>query len=225
MEVLFKIFLFIHITAGATGLLSGTINLFRKKGDKKHKFIGNVFSYAMLTAGFSSLMLAIMHPNYFLFIVGMFTIYLTGTGKRYIHFKMLGENTKPTYIDWALTIMMLLTGSVFLILGLKQIFLEHYFGLVLVVFGFFSLRLVRCDFLNYNGKARAKNFWLLAHIQRMTGGYIAALTAFLVVNSNNIPIQLPGVFVWLVPTIIFVPFIVKWSKKYEVKKKVAAESK
>ena len=132
---------------------------------------------------------------------------------------MLGENPKPTYIDWALTIMMLLTGSVFLILGLKQIFLEHYFGFVLVVFGFFSLLLVRSDFLNYNGKSRAKNFWLLAHIQRMTGGYIAAFTAFLVVNSDNIPFDVPGVFVWLFPTTVLVPFIIKWSRKYEVKKK------
>lgn len=200
-------------------MITGSINLFRKKGDKKHRFIGKIFSYAMLSAGFSSLILAILHPNYFLFIVGTFTVYLVGTGSRYIHLKLLGETQKPSYIDWILSISMLLTGAVFSILGLKQIFLEQYFGIVLLVFGFFSLRLVRWDFVNYSGKAKVKNYWLLAHIQRMTGGYIAAFTAFLVVNSNNFPIELPAILVWLLPTIVLVPFIVKWSRKYEVKKK------
>jgi uncharacterized membrane protein YbaN (DUF454 family) len=52
----------------------------------------------------------------------------------------------------------------------------------------------------------------------MTGGFIAALTAFLVVNAKYFPEQIPGFVYWLLPTIIFTPLIITWSSKYEVKK-------
>ena len=219
MALLFTVILAIHIISGGIGLITGSINLIRKKGDTRHKFIGKIFSYTMMATGFSAIVLSIMHPSFFLFIVGSFTIYLIGTGNRYIYLKLLNKDQKPAYIDWTLTIMMLLTGIVFLILGLKKILDAQYFGIVFVVFGFLSLRLVQWDFSNYSGKAKTINYWLLAHIQRMTGGYIAAMTAFLVVNTNNFPIQLPGALMWLLPTIILTPFIVKWSNKYSVKKK------
>jgi hypothetical protein len=35
MNILFKAFLTLHITGGTIGLFTGTINLVRKKGDKK----------------------------------------------------------------------------------------------------------------------------------------------------------------------------------------------
>ncbi len=219
IDTIFAILLIIHVTGGTIGLLTGSINLIRRKGDKLHKTVGKIFTYSMLITGFCSLALSVIHPGFFLFIVGTFTIYLVGTGSRYIYLKLLGENQKPTLIDWTLTIAMLMTGSVFLILGLKQIYQAHYFGIVLVVFGIFSLRLVQWDFINYSGKAKAKNYWLLAHLQRMTGGYIAAFTAFLVVNSNNLPIALPAFVIWLAPTAVLTPLIVMWSRKYEVKKK------
>ncbi len=43
MELFFKILLFIHIIAGTTGLISGTITIVRKKGDKTHKNVGKFF--------------------------------------------------------------------------------------------------------------------------------------------------------------------------------------
>jgi uncharacterized membrane protein len=37
LELIFKILLVIHIFAGSVGLITGTINIARKKGDKLHK--------------------------------------------------------------------------------------------------------------------------------------------------------------------------------------------
>ena len=95
MDILFKTFLALHIIGGTIGLFAGTINLVRIKGDKKHKLTGKIFTYAMLTAGFSSFALSIIHPNYFLFMVGVFTAYLVGTGNRYIYLKLLGARPTP----------------------------------------------------------------------------------------------------------------------------------
>jgi hypothetical protein len=74
--------------------------------------------------------------------------------------------------------------------------------------------MVRNDLKIYSGKIKFENYWLLIHIQRMIAGYIAALTAFLVVNNT----YLPSIVAWLLPTVIFTPLIFYWSKKNAVKK-------
>lgn len=225
MEILFKTFLVLHIIGGSVGLITGTINLVCKKGDKNHKLVGKIFAFSMLTAGLSSFILSIILQNYFLFMIGVFTIYLVGTGYRYIYLKMLGSDQTPTILDWIITTMMLLAGFTFIGLGIYKIFLLDNFGIVFIVFGILGLRLVKTDFINYKGKFKTKNYWLIAHLKRMTGGYIAAITAFLVVNSKYSPIVLPSVLIWLLPTAILTPLIISWTKKYKVKIKQIETSK
>ena len=216
MQIVFKTLLIIHITSGAIGLFTGTINLFRNKGNKNHRIVGKVFTIGMLTAGFSSLFLSIIHPNIFLFIIGVFTIYLVGTGRRFIYLKLLGSNQHPKIIDWILTIGMMVTGLFFIILGIYNLLVKNNFGIVLLVFGFISLRFVIIDFINYNGKFKEKNYWLIVHLQRMIGAYIGSATAFLVVNSEYSPITIPSFIYWLLPTIILTPLIILWTKKYKI---------
>ena len=78
MIIAFKIFLIIHIAGGSAGLITGLINIIQNKGGKRHKLIGRVFYFSMLMAGFSSLVLSCLHPNHFLFMVGLFTFYMVG---------------------------------------------------------------------------------------------------------------------------------------------------
>ena len=216
MEIIFKILLAIHIIAGTAGLITGTINLLRKKGDMKHIRIGRIFTYAIMTTGFSGLVMTLIHPQYFLFIVSIFTIYLVGTGSRYVYLKFLGIDQRPTKIDWMLTIGMLVMGLAFFGIGIPALLKGNNFGIVPIVFGLVGLLSVKEDLSNYRGKPKAKNYWLLAHIGRMSGGYIAASTAFLVVNASHIPIDIPPALAWLLPTIILAPVIIRWSKKYKV---------
>ena len=216
MELLFNIFLALHIAGGTLGLITGTISLATRKGDKRHRAIGKLFSYGMLTAGGSAFVLSVLHPNYFLFIVGVFTIYMVSTGYRYIYLKLLGKDQKPQLLDWILTISMALIGALFIVLGGYKLIEHNNFGIVFIVFGALSLRFVKVDIDNYRGNVKAKNYWLLCHLQRMIGGYIAAATAFLVVNSKYIP-MLPPVVIWLLPTAALVPLIIRWSKKYTLK--------
>lgn len=220
MDSLFLLLLILHITGGSVGLLSGLIVLLRIKGDRLHKLIGKVFSYAMLITGFSALALSLMRPNHFLFIIGVFTVYLVGTGHRYIYVKMLGSQQRPALLDWMLSILMLIAGIIFIILGIRHLLGLNYFGIVFLVFGVIGLFFVKSDLSHFKGKTRFKNYWLIAHLQRMTGGYIAAITAFLVVNANNMPITLPGVFFWLLPTVVLTPLIVIWTRKRAIPRHV-----
>ena len=215
MDTIFKIFLVIHIIAGTIGLLSGTINIIAKKGDKRHRLIGKFFLYAMLTVGLSAFVLSTMHENYFLFIVGVFTFYMAATGDRYLSLKGLNSGQKPKQIDWLLTIAMLLFGLAFIVFGIYHLTRSNTFGIVFMVFGFIGLSMVAADIKNYKGRSEIANYWLTAHLQRMIGAYIAALTAFLVVNSKHFNDIVPGYVIWLLPTVILVPLIVKWSREYE----------
>jgi len=218
IESLFTILLIFHITGGTLGLISGTLNLLFEKGDLKHKIIGKLFFYGMLATGFSSLLLAFIHPNYFLFMVGVFTLYLVRTGNRYIYLKMLGNGGNPSPGDWFITVAMLVFGFLFIGLGSIQLLKGNFFGIVFIVFGMIGLLFVKADLNNYRGKSKLKNYWLIAHLQRMCGAYIASLTAFLVVNAQYSPIELPGFIYWLLPSAVLAPLITYWSRKFEIKK-------
>ena len=63
---------------------------------------------------------------------------------------------------------------------------------------------------------RIKKNWLKLHLGKMTGGYIAAVSAFFVVNQI-----LPGIWNWFVPGIIGSGYITYWMIKLNKKKPVA----
>ena len=213
MDTLFNTFLVLHIIGGGTGLITGTINIAHKKGDKIHRQSGKVFLYSMLTAGFSSLVLSVLHVNYFLFIVGILTIYLTSTGKRYLLFKQTLQT--PQKIDWILTFGILLTALIFISLGILRLINSDKFGIVFIVFGILGIRFFWIDFINYKGKSGIKNYWLTGHLQRMIGSYTSAITAFLVVNGRYMPTVFPSFVVWILPTVILLPLIIIWTRKYK----------
>jgi uncharacterized membrane protein len=215
MEKLFTTLLIIHIISGNIGLIAGTINIIRKKGDNVHKKMGLFFFFGMLTNGFSGLFMSLIHSNLFLLIIAVFSVYMASTGYRYLFLKQLSNGQKPKLIDWVLSLTMLIFGIGFIIYGSYLLFNIKYFGIVMVAFGMVSVLMVFQDFINYKGKNPIKNFWLLVHIQRMIGGYIAAITAFLVVNNT----VLPGIVAWLLPSVILTPLIIIWSKKYKINTK------
>lgn len=208
---LFNILLIIHVIGGSISLLLGSYILSTKKGDQRHKKLGKVFFYTMLTSALVSLAMSYLHANYFLFIIGVFTSYMLLTGKRYLAIKNINDVTS---FDWTLSIVMSIFGLLFIVFGIIQILRGNLFGLVFLVFGFIGLSFVLQDYTNFRGKSKIKNTWLTSHIQRMTGSYIAASTAFLVVNNTF----LPPIIAWMLPTIILTPLIVVWSRKNTILK-------
>ena len=213
MEQLFKIILIIHIIAGGIGLFTGTINIIRKKGDKPHRLVGKYFFYSMIINAVAGFAMSILHNNLFLLIIAVFSFYMTATGQRFLSLKKLDQGQKPKNIDWIVTLTMICFAVFFIVYGAYLIFNHNNFGIVLLVFGMISILMANTDIKIYKGKIKYKNYWLLIHIQRMIGAYIAALTAFLVVNNT----YLPPIVAWLMPTVILTPLIFYWSKKNAIK--------
>jgi uncharacterized membrane protein len=196
--MLFKIVLVLHILSGFTSLLLGTVVLIRKKGDRIHKRIGLIFTAAMVSTGLCAFYLSYVHPNLFLFIVGVFTIYLAVSGYRMIQLKNAHLGQKPQLGDALLTIAMLICSALFYYIGIRYVLAKQVFGIVFLLFGSASLRLCYIEYKAYTGKVTDTLYGFKNHIGRMTGAYIAAFTAFIVVNNTF----LPDVVAWSLPGII-----------------------
>lgn len=160
----------------------------------------------MLTNGVSALILSVIHPNYMLFIIGIFSLYLSESGKR---MAATGDVYK-TMTTKAISTLMLITALLFIIDGGYKMINGNQFGVVLSVFGCIAVFLVRQDFKFFAAVSTSYNQRLRSHIGKMIGSYISASTAFLVVNNTI----LPGLVAWLLPTLLLVPMIIFWSRKY-----------
>ena len=215
----FAALLYAHVAGGALALLVGAAVLTRRKGDRLHKRLGWLFAGGMLLAGATSLAMAVLRPNAFLFIVGVFTLYMVGTGLRYNRLRGLLQRQRPRGIDYGLTGAMGLFAVAFLVYGVHLLTRGNTMGTVLLTFGAISALFVWQDARNYRGGARSPKYWLLMHVSRMTGAYIAAFTAFLAVNIGRFPDAIPGFVIWLAPTAILTPLIIRWSRRVRLSAK------
>jgi hypothetical protein len=199
-------FLVVHIAAGCTALIAGTVALSAEKGGPLHCFAGRLFFWAMITVTLSALVIALLRPNAFLFTIGLFSLYLVFAGRRAANLRSWTDR-RPDWLAGALMLaaalgmigrggMMLTTGQV----GLAP---------VLIVFGLIGGALAVQDLIAIHRRPEAAASRLARHVGRMIGGMIAATTAFVVVNGSF----LPELLRWLGPTVIFVPFIVYWTRR------------
>lgn len=199
----------LHIIFGSLALLTGSLVLFLKKGDQQHKRIGKVFYSSMLVSALLSCVVAVLpaHENIFLFCIGLFTIYLLLAGYRGLSFRQKNPNLKK---DKLLALGLGIVGLVLItfpiLLYQQPNIISGVFGVVCVYFGLSDLRLFRKPQL-------LQEQWLRIHLGKTVGAYLAALTAFFVVNN----ILLVPMWNWFAPGVLGTLYILYWSQK--VKKK------
>ncbi|MGB3868054.1 MAG: DUF2306 domain-containing protein [Flavobacteriales bacterium] len=201
METLHTLSLVLHIVSGFTALLFGTTILIRRKGGKSHRRSGSIFFIALLAVAFSAFLLSMLNPNPFLFMIGAFTLYQGLSGYRAAKGRM--QHVGP----WDVLITLLgATNAV--AMGLSG-------QVVLMVFAGISAFLVVGDVRMFTLVIRSvqipKMLWLQRHIGHMMGSYIATVTAFLVVNFSGPPL---GMLLWFAPTVVLVPLIFIWTRRY-----------
>lgn len=215
MEETIKIFIYIHAFFGGLGLITGIGSSIVKKGSPIHKKFGKLFSIGMFTSSIISLPIACMpnHENPFLFLIGLFTIYLVLVGNRALTFKPK-QKLEANNLD------KLISGSMFVIsllmigLGLLGFIQKIDNSILYLFFGGFGTLMTIKDFLFFKNFKEKKNAWLISHIGKISGALIASVTAFIVAGLG-----LGNIISWILPSIIGTFYISYHSRKYKPKKK------
>ena len=196
--------IYTHAFLGGVSLLSGAIALMVKKGNNVHRKSGKVFYVSMLISAISALIISVLpkHENPFLFAVGVFSTYFLIGGVRSLQYKEANVNLS---IDKIIAYLITLTGIAMI---LFPIIAYSGINIILLVFGIASSVIGVSDIILFKNKEKNQKSWLRSHAGKMTGGYLAAVSAFFVVNNI-----LPGVWNWFVPGILGSVYITYWMRK------------
>lgn len=202
-----KIILITHIVFGHLGLILGTIIISLKKGNLRHIKLGRYYFYSILIMSISATYLSVMNELLFLFFISIFVFYLNFSGRAEIR----------RFAPW-------LTVTVSIVALINAVIMVLTFNVVLLVFAGISIWLVGNDIYSYikskKGRKLSYSFHLRQHIGKMTGSYIGAITAFLVVNVSTAGLSW---IIWLGPTILLAPLIAIWSSRHTKKELRTAE--
>ncbi|GGC68580.1 hypothetical protein GCM10011387_22490 [Pedobacter quisquiliarum] len=220
MEQAIKTLIYVHAFFGGIGLITGIISILVRKGGIKHKNTGKIFSYAMIISSLVSLFIARMpaHENLFLFLIGIFTIYLVLAGNRALTLKDKTK-TEADLLDKSISGTMLLASIIMLVIGVIGQFQHHTNSILFTFFGAIGIFMTLKDFQTFRTFTQKKNAWLISHLGRMIGGLIASFTAFLVAG-----LHLSTLIIWIMPTVIGTAYIIYWNRKFRSNPNSAASA-
>lgn len=211
-ERIIQMLILCHALFGGIALLSGFVSLIVEKGKIIHKKTGKLFYFSMLLSAFTALIISVLpgHENPFLFSIGVFSSYFILTGYRALRFKTKNYNLKTDkIISWIMVITAIL-------MILYNPLVNQKINIVLIVFGIVGLSFSMRDLVLFNKTDKLKKDWLKLHLGKMIGGYICAVTAFVVVNEF-----FSSFYGWFIPGIIGGFYIVYWIRKLNKKQKVS----
>lgn len=222
-----QLILILHVISGFLALACGGVAIFTKKGKGKHVFTGRIYYWSMIIVALTALYLSVVHSIPFLFLIAIFSYYLTWTGYKNIRWKNKPLPSPVHWFDVAITHIVAVFGFIMIALALLTWLDIHVnetissLNIVLLVFGIGTVIFAGEDLiLFYKEEYGSKFLWMYLHIGRMLGAYIATFTAFLVVNDQFFPSPL---IAWLGPTVFGTPLIFYWIRKYRLKLEPATE--
>jgi len=205
-------FLILHVAGGTTSLVSGLVAMLTQKGGNAHRLAGKIYFGGMTAVFIGAVVVAIAHRNDFLLMVGFFSYYMTVRGYRILSLKKLDKGQKFAVLDWII----ISVSSIFIFTliswGVWAWMQGSGMGIVGLVFGLIGLTFLVNDIKTYINPPTEKMHWWYTHIASMGGSYIAATTAFVVVN-----IQLPQFqwVLWIIPSVIGSILISSTIRKYK----------
>jgi uncharacterized membrane protein len=211
MEETIKILIYIHAFFGGIGLITGIGSIVAIKGSVLHKKMGKIFSIGMMSSSLLSIPISWMpnHKNLFLFLIGLFTIYLVLAGNRALKYK---RKTKPELIDKIISGSMFIFSSIMVGLGAYNLLIDWSTAMLYLFFGGFGLFFTIVDFRFYRNPGKNKNAYLVSHIRKMNGAFIASVTAFFVAGLGFM-----NLIFWILPSVIGTIYIIYWRRKVQGK--------
>jgi len=202
----------IHAIAGAIVGISGLIQIILRKGGSFHRILGNIYFYSWFVIMGTGALLGSLLVTLF----GVFGWYMAFTGYRFGKRK----NSNSTLLDKIVISAGILFALSTLIWGVYILILGNItFGIVAVFFGAIFSFLCYKDILEFILKKPVRRLsnhplqWYFEHFGRMIISYIAAITAFAVIN-NIFGIPLLN---WILPTFIGTAIIIILNRRYNKK--------
>ena len=210
-----RLILLLHVAAGSAALLSMFVPMVTKKGGRAHRRAGWVFVTGMAVVSVTALALSasrfVTDPTpqgrfagSFLFFVAILTGAGVSAGVRVLRAK---QRTGPHHNVWDVGVASLLTMTSLAAAGYGLSTGQHLFT------GFSVIGL-----LAGGGQLRYwlrppthPMHWWFEHMGVMLGSCIAATTAFLVVNAQNLGAGTFSYAVWFGPSLVGVPVIAAWT--------------
>jgi hypothetical protein len=201
-EELYPFLRVLHIIAGGLCLLLGPAAMLTLKGGRWHLLWGRIFFWSMFAVALSAALMTFIHPNQFLLLIAGFSFYLAFMGYRAVRLRRSGGS--GTALDWLVGLVAMVASLLLLGEALRDIQRGAFDpGLV---FGPLGLLLSGSELLRLREPEPQRGGWWRRHIIGMLAAYIAAVSAFSVVNMTF----LPPLVAWLWPTALGTPLIA-WS--------------
>ncbi len=223
MEDLHAVVKTLHIAAGIGTLFVGPLAIFFNfKQPRWHRLCGQIFQWSMAWICLSALVGFAYAPEnvFFQFLVGIafFTMLNVAKGVRAMRFML--RKAVPGAFDRGLVWVSYLTGLAMVGAGIFY-FTKGGDGLVIgilfTVFGVATLSFGRnWQKLLEKGASINPKFWYHEHIVGMLGAFIASNTAFLVNTTGE---WMHPLLQFALPTVLFVPVIIYFTRKLKVSSK------
>jgi uncharacterized membrane protein len=200
--------LILHILGGTTGLLSGTVAMAVRKGNRLHRASGNVFTIAMLTLASSGLYLAILKSQRGNIIGSIVTFYLITTAW------LAGRRGVTGSLDRAALLVGIGGAAAVITLGFQTLHnpaadkgapaaMSFFFGVVLLLAAAGDIRMLARG--GISGRQRVTR-----HLWRMCFGLFIATGSFFLGQQAVFPAFLRGSIFLTVLALLPFPLMVYW---------------
>lgn len=212
MEITIRTMLWVHVLAGTLALVVAPIALLTGKGGLAHRRWGKVYFWSMAVVAATAIVVSYWRSILFLMLTAVFSFYAALSGYRVLYRKRPDLGQRPHALDWIAAGITLAASAALLVLGITRPtprFQE--LSTVAMVFGLVGLSLSGLDVWRFRSPPVERMAWWYKHMANMIGSYIAAVTAFSVVNFYFLPTTLR----WLWPTMIGTPAIAIWISYYK----------
>ena len=213
METLIPGMRWLHIAAGTLALFVAPAAMLTAKGGRAHRRLGKLYFWSMSVTALTAVLLALWRPTVFLALLAVFSFYMAFAGYRSLFHKRPDRGDRATPLDWTAATITMAASVGMVVQGVSaSVTVRQPLGLVPIVFGVLGVVLAGKDLLAFSRPPSDPTAWWFNHMSGMLGSYIAAVTAFSVVNFTFLPTAVR----WLWPTALGVPLIVFWITYYRV---------
>lgn len=202
-----------HLLAGIFAFSIAPIVLVRRKGTHSHRLLGRLYFLPMSFAAASATVLAALKDNTTFVFIGVFSFYLGLSGYRALAFK-------PSYITTLVDKLMAGLAALFFLamvaFAASQFATSLARAIPLFAFGTVGTVLALAD-LRRLSAGRPQHSWFFGHMTGMVSSYIAAVSAFSVVNLSFLP--LPVRILW--PALLGIPALLLLRRAWRHRLQVA----